>query len=532
MIKKRLRPALAAFLAAAFALAACTNSTGTATGSGSSTSSSSQSSSSHSANGSSIEAHAIDAAMPTPPAGLEAFYTQKVTWQKCHEDFECAKVTVPLDYSKPEGTTITVALERKVAAHPIGSLLINPGGPGSSGRSFLANFLKVASPVLLEYFTVIGFDPRGVGDTAPIKCLSDAELGKVLDFSADTTTEAGRAQQHAVYEKVWKACEQESGTILPFVGTDNTARDMDVIRQVVGDPKLYYLGYSYGTKLGATYAMLFPKNVGRLVLDGAVAPNITSPEMSEGQAVGFEKATHNFLTDCLTHDDCPFKGMTVDAAMKKLQALIDSSLHKPLPVTGKPDRPLTQAAFITGYILPLYDNQGWPYLRIALAQALQGNGTALQAFSDLYNNRKGDTFENNSTEANWAINCADYPVTHSFDQWQEIDKKIDAAAPFFGKYMHDGDELCRGWPYQPTHPSAKITPILTTPVLVVGTTGDPATPYAWSGELAKALGGGSKLLTFHGEGHTAYGRSDACIATGVDTYLLTGALPTTLECGK
>lgn len=469
---------------------------------------------------------AIQAEMPPIPDGLDRFYTQNVNWESCKSQAQCAKIEVPLNYAQPseKGKTIEIALKKRPADQKaIGTLLVNPGGPGGSGQEMIDAANYYFPDVIRENFDIIGFDPRGVGESAPIDCLDDAELARVLEASYPDT-EAGQAQTQADVNAIAAGCKAKSGDLLPFVGTKDAARDLDVIRHLVGDPKLYYLGYSYGTSLGGMYADLFPKNVGRMVLDGAVSSNTSNFEQTLAQMKGFEQSLDAYLTDCLSADDqsCPFTGSVADAR-EQISYVLKQTLSQPVP--GEDGRVLTQSALLYGIVTALYDDATWQALSNAFTLLIQQrNPEFFLMLFDSYIGRDGDEFINNSMEANWAINCADYGVDGDAAKWEAQSAQLAQESPIFGALMEYDDSLCAAWAYQP---ETKIQPFKAAgsePIVVVGTTGDPATPYKWAEDFVHNLDNGI-LVTWEGEGHTAYGHSTACIDDAINSYLLNGTLP-------
>ena len=483
----------------------------------------------HSGAADGIRPHSVSAPMPKIPAGLEKFYTQSIRWKDCGENLKCAKVTVPLDYRNPAGQTIKIAVKKRLAAgKAIGSLLVNPGGPGGSGQEMAAGAKEYFSDSILHSFDVLGFDPRGVGQSSPVDCLSDLDLGKILEASYPQD-EAGEAQKTADVKKIVAGCKEKSGALLGFVGTENAARDMDVIRHTAGDPRLYYVGYSYGTSLGGTYARLFPENVGRMVLDGAVSPSATEFEKNSAQLKGFENSLDAYLKDCLSAPKlCPFKG-SVEQARQKIKYILKSALRTPIP-TSDPNRPATQSALMYGIITALYDNKLWPLLSQAFDSVLKNKGAdAMMFLFDAYTGRGADGFKNNSMEANWAITCADTPAGGDARDWKEKSAQLAKISPVFGEIQGYDEEICANWPYRAKQRQEKYHVSLSAPVVVVGTTGDPATPYQWPKEFAADLSN-SVLITWEGQGHTAYGRSTECVRKPIDKYLLEGTVPENLIC--
>ena len=462
--------------------------------------------------------------LPEAPEGLSAFYEQDVVWEECGQG-ECADVNVPLSYDEPDGETIEIAVKRRAAdGEAIGSLLINPGGPGGSGVDLVEGVDMMFSTDLLEGYDVVGFDPRGVGQSSAVDCVSDAELDEIraTDYDLDSPDQVEEFVTAA--EELAEACAANTGPLLGHVDTVSAAQDIDVLRHVLGEAQLDYLGYSYGTLLGATYAELFPQNVGRMVLDGAVDPAADSDDLVRGQAKGFERALRVFIEDCLEGSQCPLTG-PADNAVGQVQSLLELAGHTPLP-TGT-DRDLTPSLMFSGIILPLYEDALWPMLSSALAAAIHDNdGSQLLLLADIGAERDpaDGSYANNSTEAFMAINCLDYPVVADLDQMRSDAEELEEISPTFGSALAYGDISCEVWPETST---AERTPIAAEgagPIVVIGTTGDPATPYVWSQNLADQLADAT-LVTYEGEGHTAYGRSNDCITEAVDAYLLAGTVP-------
>ena len=460
----------------------------------------------------------------TVPDGAEGVYSQQVNWADC-DDLECATIAVPLDWSDPGGDTIDIAINRHAAGgDKLGSLLINPGGPGGSGLDALSSIAlgRFGTDVVANY-DLIGFDPRGVGQSTAISCVSDAQMDDLVSADYGFDTAEGIAQAEQAYTGLGEGCLDGTGPLLEHVDTVSAARDMDVIRAVLGDETLTYVGYSYGTQLGATYAALFPEQVGRLVLDGAVDPTLTSQELSLGQAVGFENALRAYVADCQSGSSCPLTG-TVDDGMAQIRGLLDQATAEPL-TTQTSDRKLTGALAFSGIALPLYDQQSWPYLTQGLKGAIRSDdGTVLLQLADLYYDRDASGhYSTNSTVAFWAIGCADDRGTTDVNQMRADAAEIEAAAPTVGSFFGYGGILCGNWPV-PEAGGLDSYATDSAPILVIGTTNDPATPYAWSEKLTETLGSAT-LLTYEGEGHTAYGRSNSCIENAVDSYLIDGTVP-------
>lgn len=469
---------------------------------------------------------APDGPMPEPAAELADFYEQELSWTDCAAGADCARLTVPLDYSDPDRASIELAVMRRAAdaPDPVGSLVLNPGGPGGSGIELVSAADFMFGDGLLAGFDVVGFDPRGVGESDAVTCLDDAEIDERRSAVYDTDTDEGLAEFVAAQEAFAAACQENTGELLGYVDTVSAARDMDVLRHVLGDPQLMYLGYSYGTSLGAVYADLFPENVGRLVLDGGLDPALDIVELNHGQAQGFEHAIRAYAEDCLAGPDCPLSG-DVDDAVGQISQLFEKTGEQPLD-TGT-DRELTLGLLVSGLLLPLYEDQYWMLLTSALEAAMnQGDGSQFLFLADLMAQREADgSYTGNLQEANPAINCLDYPVVNTeIEQMRAEAEALEDLAPTFGSLFGFDEVGCSVWPHPSEAERGPISAPGAAPILVIGTTGDPATPYEWSVSLAEQLDSGV-LVTYEGEGHTAYGRSNACIGDAVEGYLLRGEVP-------
>ncbi|WGW11047.1 alpha/beta hydrolase [Saxibacter everestensis] len=465
-----------------------------------------------------------DATSAAIPPGAEEIYAQDVSWAPCDDGFECAKVAVPLDWSDPAGKSIELAVIRTVPESVSkGTIWLNPGGPGGSGIEMVRDSLSyVATEDLLANYSIAGFDPRGVGASSAVDCLSDADRDKMRESTANPETDEGLEQMRAQYKKFAEACEANTGELLGHVDTQSAARDLDVLREVSGDTRLNYLGFSYGTFLGSTYATLFPEKVGRLVLDGALDPSLSNAELALGQAKGFEGALRAYIEDCQSREGCPLGG-DVDDGVKKVQSLFDTV--ESAPMTASDGRKVGLPLLLSGFILPLYNDQNWPLLGEALAQAFDGSPDEFLRLADLGADREPDgTYSGNGDEAFNAINCLDYPTNSETDTMRAEAEELKDAAPTFGVALGYGGAVCESWPYQPVRTPEPANAPGAEPILVVGTTGDPATPYEWSEALTEQLES-STLLTYEGEGHTAYGRAGACINSKVDAYFIEGKLP-------
>ena len=473
-------------------------------------------------------AEATAAATPLEGATIEEFYAQPVDWTSCGDGFECATVGAPLDWAAPEAGAISLALKRWPAEggadERIGSLLTNPGGPGASGIEFVEWAVAgTFSPQILAAYDVVGFDPRGVGASTPVTCGGADVLDAffVEDFSVESQADVDAAR--AAVAAFGEACLERTGPLLGHVDTVSAARDLDLMRAVLGDDQLYYAGFSYGTFLGATYADLYPQNAGRLLLDGALDPASSEAEVSTGQAVGFENALRAYVTDCQQGANCPLTG-SVDDGLRQIRRIVDTAGATPYPAgTG---RWLNGTMALTGIVYPLYDQAAWTYLTRGLTEVIQENtGVFLFELANLYFDRDYlGNYLTNANEAFTAINCLDYPATErTYEEMLAFADEVRAVAPTFADDFTVGPG-CESWPVPATGERGPVDAAGAAPILVVGTTGDPATPYEWSVSLAEQLESGV-LLTYEGEGHTAYGRSNDCVQDAVDQYLLTGEAP-------
>ena len=469
--------------------------------------------------------------------------------------FSCAVITVPLDYANPKGETISIAMKKRAATggHSQGALFINPGGPGDSGVSFAERAGNAFSPDLLSAYDIIGFDPRGVGSSTAITCSSnDDSSGSTAEPSASgetsaspsassapsagstasATASAGTASGAESFEEWAESTRQsfqelteqcasntEPAALLDHVDTVSAARDLDILRALAGQEKLNYLGFSYGTYLASVYAETFPANTGRMVLDGAIDPSLSLAEQGLGQAKGFEQALRTYVDYCQASAGCPLSGGT-DAGVQQVRDLITSANSTPLS-TGDPNRTVTGSDIVTALSEYLYTTeQNWEPLNKALDQAINHrDGSAFAATEEQDAASKDD-----SGGAFQAVTCLDYPVEGDKTTWAAQYEQAQREAPIFGNTAVGMDLVCSVWGHNGTRKPTQIHARGAAPILVVGTTGDPATPYAWSKSLAEQLDSG-QLLTWEGNGHTAYGGDASCVNDAVDTYLISGTMP-------
>ncbi|MFE9397311.1 alpha/beta hydrolase [Streptomyces flavidovirens] len=468
--------------------------------------------------------------LPALPAALTG---QQLDWKRCPAPrkaagsaaqapggrWQCATLTAPLDYRKPDGETIGIALIRSKATDDdrrIGSLLFNFGGPGGSGVASMPGHAPGFTTLHTRY-DLVSFDPRGVAESSAVVCQDDrqSEASFRLDFTPDTPAEEKAYLDDAA--AFGAGCAERSGKILPYVATSSAARDMDLIRQVLGDKKLNYFGFSYGTELGGTYAHLFPENVGRMALDAVVDPSADIVRHSRNQALGFQRALENYFKST---------GTTAEAGTARVVRLLDRLDKKPL-TTGT-GRPLTQSLATTGIIAQLYSEDSWPGLTASLRAAENGDGSPLLKYADGYNDRDQQGHYGTAHHAQRAISCADAKGRVSGDEVRATHlADFRKVSPVFGPYLAwDLAGWCASWPVEGEHATPEVAAKGAAPVLVIGGTGDSATPYEGSLRMVEELGEGVGVqITYEGEGHGAYLNGNGCIARAVDPYFLNGKVP-------
>ncbi|MFK0016678.1 alpha/beta hydrolase [Streptomyces sp. NPDC091027] len=474
---------------------------------------------------------AASSAQPSPdPAALRPYYEQKLTWRECGvPGFQCSTMKAPLDYANPgSGQDVDIAVSRRVATGPgkkLGSLVVNPGGPGGSGIGYLQAYAGIGYPAPVRArYDMVSFDPRGVQRSSPVECLTGPEMDKYTQVDQTPDDDAERAELVAAFKEFAAGCRARSERVLPHVSTVDAARDMDLLRGVLGDEKLNYVGASYGTFLGATYADLFPGRVGRLVLDGAMDPARPSLDLNRDQTAGFDTAFTSFAKDCAKQPDCPLGNGSPEEVGERLKDFFRKLDAQPV-ASGDPARPLGEALATTGVIAALYDESAWPQLREALRSAMNGDGAGLLALADSYYERGADGKYANLMFANAAVNCLDQPPAFSGpDAVDSALPSFEKASPVFGAGLAWAALNCAYWPVKATGTAKELVAKGAPPIVVVGTTRDPATPYKWAQALAGQLDSGT-LLTYDGDGHTAYGRGSDCIDSAINRYLLEGKPP-------
>ena len=465
------------------------------------------------------------------PTNLAEYQQQHLAWVDCYGNFQCSDLSVPIDYNSLASGRFSIRVIRFRAQDQkqrIGSLVINPGGPGASGVDYAYNAEAIFSPSVLSRYDIVGFDPRGVGASSAIHCLTDKEID--ANYASNSNPESP-AQLNALVQEMKSyvaKCEAFTPNILHF-STANSARDMDLLRSSLGEKKLNYLGVSYGTYLGTLYASIFPKNVGRMVLDGAVSPRATTKEQNVSQAVGFDFALQSFIQDCYKSQNCPLS-QPIEKGISQVLEIFAKASKKPL--VGTADRPVTESMAVLGVASALYDREsGWPQLKTALAQARAGNGATLLELDDEYSQRNAKgVYVNNEADASFVIDCLDSQENLTTKSITQGAPEFARRAPVFGPYLAYSGLACQFFPGIKV--TAKpISSISSSPIVIIGTTRDPATPYTWALDLQKTLLR-SRLITLIGDGHAGYARGSDCVDGAVNTYLLTGVLPSVdLTCG-
>jgi pimeloyl-ACP methyl ester carboxylesterase len=417
----------------------------------------------------------VDESAPTGEkvdAALEPYYGQVLRWERCG-DFQCATAVAPLDWEAPSGAEIELALIRRPAlGDRIGSLLMNPGGPGVSGYDAVAMSLDVvATENLQERYDIVGFDPRGVGRSSAVDCLTAKELDGLLYTPprAVRGTTDWLTSQNELTHRFGQACLRNTGDLLANVDTASVARDLDMLRAALGEEHLAYLGYSYGAYLGTVYAGLFPEKVGRLVLDGPIDPSLTRSAITLAQAKGFETALRSYLTACIPAATCPFQG-TADDALPVVRQILDAVAKNPIPSTD--GRLLGVDTLLLAIAAPLYRQDTWPVLDNVFATVLAGQPEfALTVVDGYYGRTPEGEYSGNLPEAIRAVNCLDHAAQNNVEVMKEEARTLSREAPHIGVYFSFGDVSCLSWPYRSEVVREPITAPGAAPILVLGTTG-------------------------------------------------------------
>ncbi|MEU1037475.1 alpha/beta hydrolase [Streptomyces sp. NPDC005907] len=463
-------------------------------------------------------------ASPRLPSSL---ISQRLDWGACKgtsespapgDAWQCTKLKVPLDYAQPDGRTIDLALIRAKAAgggKRLGSLVFNFGGPGASGVAGMPSYASTVSK-LHQRYDLVSWDPRGVAASEGLRCRSDKEMeaAESVDATPDDATEETAYLKDAT--DFGKGCLKNGGKLMSHVSTTDTARDLDLMRQVLGDPKMHYFGISYGTELGGVYAHLFPEHVGRVVLDAVVDPSADTVGHAKNQTRGFQRALDAYLKST---------GQDPKRGSQKIVDLLERIDAKPLAASS--DRKLTQTLALTGIVLPLYSEQAWPTLTSALKAAEGGDGSQLLTLADGYNERDASGHYGTTAHAQRVISCLDDKQRLTPEEAEGLLPDFERISPVFGDFMGwDTAGWCHDWPVAGQYDTPEVSAPGSAPVLLVGNTGDPATPYEGARKMADELGKDvGVLLTWKGEGHGAYGSGSDCVDSTVNGYLLDGSVP-------
>ncbi|MGW6269933.1 alpha/beta hydrolase [Streptomyces sp. NPDC055060] len=492
---------------------------------------------------------------PAPSPDLSRYYSQKIKWAACEGDgaglmsdpdatsvpkdknIRCGKITVPLDYARPDRGKVEVAMIRiKSSGKPRGSLLLNFGGPGGAGVSGL-----LAAQKEFEYlgkgYDVVTFDPRGVGESSPVSCGDAGAQEPEMEGDSD---DPGAVLDEM--RKISEECKKKSGPVLPYVGTVNVSRDMDVMREVLGDKKLNYLGFSYGTRLGAVYTAQFPGNVGRMVLDGVDTLTEDVAEQALVSAEGRQTALDNFIDWCTDNAGCVL-GTDARAARGNMAELVKGLDTYPLQSSDGAEFTGQDVVDVLGQAL--YSRQSWPALSQALGALLaDGDPRALLRMSGslaqqpptdslsgtgrVPGRAPADVPADNMAAALMAVNCADDPDRPDADSLEKevgkLQEEFESTSAIFGRSMLMPVLFCYGRPPGTDYIRDDVRDVKSPDFLLVGTRGDPATPYRWTEETAKRLGSAAVVLDNKGDGHTGYAGSK-CVRSKVDGFLLYGEMP-------
>lgn len=470
----------------------------------------------------------IEESTPVPvdvDASLEPFYSQVLRWDQCGE-FLCSTARAPLDWDDPSADEIELALIRRPAEEEkVGSLLLNPGGPGVSGYDFVVSSLDVAvTEAIQDRYDIVGFDPRGVGRSTAVSCFAPEELDSLL-YGVPPGSRGSNAWitgQNELTHAFGQACLAKTGPLLAHVDTVSAARDLDLLRAILGEEQLDYLGYSYGAYLGTVYAGTYPDKVGRMVLDGAIDPSLGEAQLTLAQAQGVETALRSYLAACIPAATCPFQG-TVDDGMARVRDILDAVSKNPIPSTD--GRTVGADTLLVAIAAPLYSAETWPALDTLFSTVLAGQAEfALTLVDGYYGRTPEGTYTGNLFEALRAVRCLDYPAQNNVSVMKEQGRALTDAAPYLGPYFAYSDLSCLSWPFASENVPAPIAATGAEPILVLGTTNDPSTPYQWAVNVASQLESGI-LVSRQGDGHTAFNKGNACVDATVEQYLIDGVVP-------
>ena len=454
--------------------------------------------------------------------GLARYYTQDLDWEDCGQG-RCATVEVPIEYEKPDGDTteLRVAVFEAPGKNDR-SLFVNPGGPGGSAIDFAEYVREEFGKSVLKLYDIVGVDPRGVGLSSPMDCISDKQRDEGAASDPDPDSSAEVEEARASFTAHGKGCVENAGALAAHVSTAEFARDLDVVRALVGSKTFDWFGASYGTLLGGAYATLFPDRVGRMVLDGAVDPSEDAEESSFRSVVAFQRALDAYIEDCVDDKGCPL-GDSVREATDKVADLLQDLEDKPMKTDSY--RKLTKGMGMGAIGGALYEKAAWPQLTYSLEAAFEGDGTGLLLIGDLIAERAPNgAYLSNRGEVAPAIGCLDGDERGTVADVKAAMPRFEKASPIFGESAAWGLMGCDGWPIKVTHPFPDLDGAGADPIVVIGTTRDPATPVEWAEAMADQLDSGV-LVTRDGDGHTAYGSGNDCIDALVDDFLVKGTVP-------
>lgn len=477
------------------------------------------------------------------PEGFTDYYQQKVQWRQCEadeiveqmmpepedlENYECTSFVAPLNWDEPDSDPVELVMGRYVAAgRDAPALFYNLGGPGGAAVQSLSSVVAHQLPEkLARTFQIVGLDPRGVGGSTPVQCYTDEERDAEAEREVDLSDKSG--QQKADYyaaevEKLAEKCQENSGEILGYVDTDSATRDFDLARALLEQDKLNMVGYSYGTLLVATYAQEFPHRAGRLVLDGPVDPTVGGDELAALQLEGMENSLYHWIEYCQAGISCPLDGDLEDGK-KQMIDLLAQIEDAPLP-TADPDRMLNVSQAVTGVVGSLYREDTYPLLTEVVATAMEGDGSGLQFVADFYRGRQIDGTYDNGEDAFFAVNALDYEPSGTVDEWEANGIALAEEFPVLGEGYGFGSAGLEQWPYESRKVRSQLAAPQAPPLLIIGTTNDPATPYVMAEGLADQLVT-SVLVTVEGWSHGAYTKdADKCVVDVVDAFLLDGVVP-------
>jgi pimeloyl-ACP methyl ester carboxylesterase len=470
-------------------------------------------------------------------SSLKRFYNQKIEWTACASfpTVKCTYVWVPLDYAKPAGTSIRLRVAMRPASDPRlkrGALFVNNGGPGGWGTSDAFHATQLYSTSVTDHYDVVGFDPRGIGGSSRLDCFTTPQFDKAFGFgptgvNQTPTTAPDKLALNNAMAALGADCATKMPRLIKHVGTREGARDLDIMRALLRQKKLNYMAISYGTYLGAWYAQLFPKNVGRFVLDGAIDPSVSTQSLYVDQILAQESALHRFLADCPKHANCPKQLQGSAAAnLAAFRALSGKLASSPSGVSGL--QPLTQSRFLWAVQSRLFrDEDGWSLLRVELGALWNKNDA--RALDEVAYGWLGKSVTTGQVDAGLAagtgIWCYDWKAAPDLANPANMTiAKLAQTAPDFGAVDMWSQQMCVKWPVHTTAFAHTLRAVGSPAILVVGNRYDPATPYRWAVSLSKQLQHG-RLLTWDGDGHTGYHRGSSCIDSAIDLYLFSGVMP-------